>query len=224
LNGADLIERVRRVLKDSESDTIKGEFWSDDEITLCLNEAQNAFINFCLKNNLLYFLTGLSTLSIQNTNTTLPTNYLHIWSSKVSTGDGVFKIAKIYNGGDSYNFIWVKHVAASVIKDKIYFTFMANTTTTQGKMYYFRYPTPILKNAIFVSDFADYIYYDIICEHAAVMASIKGIQTQRDFKKNKRYLQEIVLYPTNIANYIQNMDVATATQKKEMALAGQNQQ
>jgi len=60
MNGDVLANRVRLILRDTQSPADQGLFWSDMEIALALNNAQAIFVNASLRLGLSYLLAGLN--------------------------------------------------------------------------------------------------------------------------------------------------------------------
>lgn len=109
--GDNLVVRVREILRDVQTITHQGEFWSDAEIRLALNTARDTFINTCLRLKLDYMLSGLLTTTgtvtpITNVNDPnylggwigLPSDYLHYVSGRVADSEDNLYLARLYLG------------------------------------------------------------------------------------------------------------------------------
>lgn len=185
-----LITRVRLFLKDITSDSIKGEFWSDDEIELSLNVSQDIYVNYCIANDKQYLLNTLIRNSGFTTGaldlTSLQDSYLHYMSAQIGGTAGTVKMAQIYLGGTGWGFLNADHLAAVIIRNTC--TFYENRLSSNGVLYYYKVPAVITTDTndaeYAVQDFEDFVYNDIISKHAAVMCGMKETQTQREFKEN----------------------------------------
>ena len=225
MNGDALIVRVRRVLKDVATNVSQGEFWADREIILALNAAQDSFCDFALNNNLHYMLAGLATNSqfmTSQRNYTFDPEYMHYISARVGTYNNE-KPARIYLGGEGFYYEHTHHKACSIIGNDIYFIDGNQTVPRDGEGFLFYYKRPSYIGATSLGhnpnqpiagitprtdfatiDFEDFIYNDIIANHAAVIAGLKETTNQRDFKKQKRRLTDLVANPEIYANYVRD--------------------
>lgn len=204
MDGNSLIRKVRVALQDIQTDWIQGEFWSDDEILLALNSAQDVFINSCLRNGRHEFLSGLvSWTPFWSSPHNLPDDYLHYISGKVGTYNTAdsLKMARTYLGGIGYSFFYTVHDAVFILGNQVWFK---RGVDKSGILCYWRRPLQIT-NGIFASDFKDDVYYNYIVGHATVLCGLKEIQTAREYKTTKRELQELVNYPSRIDNYIKDV-------------------
>ena len=88
MNGDNLALTIRDILKDTQSPVQQGSFWSDWEIYLALNAAQESFLNTCINHK---FKNCLNTLITQTTpaqtvDITLlanPNRYMHYASANI---------------------------------------------------------------------------------------------------------------------------------------------
>ena len=223
MNGDALVARVRQVLKDVETDTEKGQFWDIREIVLALNEAQNIFIDYCLRNDHRQYLNGLKAETVFTTSTTMPSDYLHYMSAKTGIDEDNLKMARVYLGGEGAVYRYVHHNAAVILGEIFYFIDGTNVDAN-GVLYYYKRPAKIYSTELgqmgpFDSgavvyddrqDFEDYVYNDIIALHAAVIIGRKEVQTQRELKKTKRLVEEIVVQPKVFAHYARIVDSPVA--------------
>lgn len=221
MNGDNLIARTRRILRDVVSDTMQGEFWNDETIRLALNTAQDIFINTCLRVGIVDNLSGLFTNTGYIASGTLPADYLHYASAKVGDNEADARISKVYLGGDGSAMFYSLHDATLIIQDTI--TFIRNGTAGNGILYYYKYPSYIGATSLGdagradfdVMDFEPFIYNDILANHASVLLGFKEVQTQRDYKKNKQYMQDMFTYPMRINNYTNSKDISIVAPKEQ---------
>jgi hypothetical protein len=231
MNGSGLVSKVRTILKDIGTDPDvslltnphgpnQGRFWQDSEIILALNSAQDIFINYCIQKEKHHFLTEL----IRNTglvNSGEPfvftDPYFHYLSGVVGAGD--LKTARIYLGGEGFSYNNVLHWAIAIIGNNLYF--IENGNLSQGILYYYTYPVAIA-SATVLHNFDDYVYTNLIANYAAIILGMKEIQGQRDFKKYKRYLEEISSQPETFAWYVENNDLSIGKVIQRLQNAQQN--
>lgn len=206
MNGDALVARVRRILKDVADDTNQGEFWDLREIIIALNVAQDILLNYCIRNKRYEHIKGLVTnTGIVSDDTTLPLDYLHYASAQVGDDVASLRTARIYDGGYVDNYINVAHDAAFIFNDTLYFR--SGGSASNGQLWYYRRPsyisstTPPFNIELTSNDFPSYTYRDIIAVHASILLAIKEIQTQRDFKKNRRVFEDFILTPPMAAKY-----------------------
>lgn len=216
MTGSELIFKIRKILKDQEDSWVKGEFWSDEEILLCLNAAQDNFVNYCLLSDNGYLLNGLVSATLHEAVTsipvtTVPSNYLHYISGQIGEDPLSLKTAKVYLGGDGIPFRYSNYNSGVIIINN-QLMFIDNGVVGKGVLYYYKRPSVITKTS-FQDSFDKYVYMDIIANNAAVIAGIKEIQTQRDYKKSKRVMQELMSNPVKYANYISNNEISTTIAK-----------
>ena len=194
MTGSELIFKVRKILRDQEDPWLKGEFWSDEEILLCLNAAQDNLVNYCLVSGNGYLLNGLTSATQHESITsipvtTVPIDYLHYISGQVGEDPSSLKTAKVYLGGDAIPFRYSNYNnAVVIINDQL--LFIDNGVIGKGVLHYYRRPSSIVKTA-FQDSFDRYVYTDIIANNASVIAGMKEIQTQRDYKKLKRVMKAV---------------------------------
>jgi hypothetical protein len=236
MNGDALISTARRILRDEESSTQQGLEWSDREIILALNAAQHVFINFCIRNRHYYLLAPLLTESrLFNPATDgdpidLGTHvqftekpFLHYSSAYVGAQQ---RIARFYYGGELDSMLHVNHSFSGLIKDSLYFR--DGGAVSEGVLNYYKKPSYIGATSLgdnaradfTVKDFDDFIYTDIIVNHACVLLGIKEVQTQREFKKENKTISNMALYPSGIANYISDSEAPDfVTKQKQIQMA-----
>jgi len=223
MNGDSLITRVRRVLKDEATNVAQGNFWSDREIILAINAAQSIFIKHALELELHYLLAQLVRKTVYSTSATnyvfSPECFSYI-SAQVGDIDNL-KPARIYMGGDGMYYENTHHKAVILIGKDVYFIDGAYTDPKNGwgVLHYYTYPSyigatslgdnpsapipPIVPKTDWYSiDFEDWVYNDVIANHAAVICGLKETTNQRDFKKYKRVMGEMMMNPGIYANHI----------------------
>lgn len=214
-----LAERVRQILRDEETVYAQGQFWDIRHISLALNSAQNIFLNFCIRNSIWQLLSSLYTNTGFIPSGTLPSDYLHCASAKVGTTEENLVTAKLYLGGKGYNYRFVKDDAAIILLENLYF--VRNGSPASGILYYYKKPSYIgleelgdyTRSDFDIIDFHAFIYEDIITNQAAVLLSFKEIQTQRDFKRQKKWLTEMALQPKSLLHYLRNEDLGVETNR-----------
>ena len=217
MNATGPIQRVRNILRDNQNIVRKGEFWDTErEIVPVLNACQDIFLNYCLRNNMPYMLKGLITTTAFGVSGALPADYLHYISGMVGLIETTLKTARIYLGGEGDYYRYVAHKAVIIIGSNLYFT-DGSLPAPKGILTYYRRPSRITTDTAspdyLLQEFEDNIYYDIIVNQAAVILALKETQTQREFKKARRVLQNIVLYPAGITAY--NVDYDKAVEVKQ---------
>lgn len=216
MTGSILLNRVRRLLKDVQSDTEKGEFWSDSEIYLALNNAQLSYASYLIKAGQYHQVAGLLTNTPISAGGTLPADYFMYASAYVDNAGDIYprKIAKIYIGGEAWSFRFVKDTSCWIIGDNYGFVDSANYDTAQGVLYYYSYPSTIIAGN-FNDDFAVNQYTDVIVHIAAIYLSMKEPQTQRDFKRFMATIKDIntTFVFEDIVYYVVNYDVSQFYQR-----------
>jgi len=222
MNGDVLANRVRLILRDTQSPADQGLFWSDMEIALALNNAQAIFVNASLRLGLSYLLAGLNVTTgfVTPPDTgwiPLPDNYLHYVSAMVGT-DQFQVVARVYQGATAEVFR-NSNVAGVFIVGNQYRGILGNDTNTGVILNYFRKPSYIGLTSLGdninrpdfnVQDFDMYIYTDIIATHAAVLLGFKEIQTQRDFKFMKHIFSYYSIFPKRLVSLLKDLDIAKA--------------
>ena len=219
--GTQLIARVRRLLKDVEDDTHKGEFWDDREVLLALNASQDVLINICLKNNYGNILHGL----IKNTGNIatggLPADYCHVINGMVGANAGSQRMARVYIGGECEVYRCAKSDAVLINGVNIYF--INSGVQGRGMLTYYKYPSKIdnaagLGTDLNDIDFEEWVYNDLITIHAAVLLGMKEVQTQREFKMEKRMGQDISVQPDVWVTYPKNRDITFLMEQRLQAM------
>lgn len=226
MNGDNLARRVRAILRDETSDTVKGEFWRDEEILLSLNAAQDVFVDFCLRGQRRDLIKGLiksspyQTAGTTDSLLTVAADYLMYSSAQVGPGAGQLRMSRVYLGGEGYDYLYVNHDATVILGNDIYFIDDGDPQGG-GVLHYYKQPSYIglseyndptdpgatdPRADFTVQDFDDYIYYDLMAIHASVMLGAKEPTTQRDFKNYSSVVSQIVLYPQYVNNYVDNYE------------------
>ena len=123
MNGDNLAVRVRELLRDVTSVTHQGEFWSDKEIKRALNSAQDIFVNACLRGELYYLLSGLSTTLFYPAVVPpvirwrpIPTDYLH-YISAMTNDDELSYMARVYLGASVHVYENTWHNAVFILRN-----------------------------------------------------------------------------------------------------------
>lgn len=201
MNGDLLIERVRDILQDKESATVLGEFYHDLEIVLSLNAAQDFIVNFCVRTQFHYYLNGLiKTTAYLTSPTTLPSDYLH-GISAISGAEISLHPARLYIGGLGYTYMGVDHNSCIILNNQLYF--LEGGVHSGGKLIYYKKPSYIGATSLGLDvaadfndkDFYDFIYNDIFVQNACVLLGLKEPQTQREYKKIKKVMKELLTQP-----------------------------
>ena len=184
----------------------KGHFWSDRLIYLCLDMAQNILFNQALKAKDEVVLNGLySSLSITGI-TQVPADFgWYITGTVYPLGGYAENIARIYIGGESEQYRTVRHYAIYIIGDNITARWM-NDYPANGRLAYWRRPTPITQAGQALSDWEDTIYNDWIVVQACVLLGMMETQTAREYKNLKVTQQKFIVSPKKFVNYIENRE------------------
>jgi len=213
MDSAQMRSHVRNILRDVQSDYLLGEFWDDREVWLALNVSQDLFVNYCLtavdKQHLLQGLVR-DTGYVTAINAALPSDYLHYISAKIGPTLNSQKIARVYLGGEAYEYQNVSHTAALITNNT--YTMIYDGAYTNGTLYYYKYPSYI--GLAVLGDFDDYIYINYIASQAAVLLAVKEVYNQRDLKTIMKYYNELVKQPQAYANYPINNDVPATIIRK----------
>lgn len=233
MNGNQLIVEVRNILRDplnavtSQPASTRvtpafnvpsrlGSFWSDAEIILALNSAQDIFVNYCLNKKLYFYLdylfTSVQNNLVSNNPLALPSDYLHYASGSIGVIDEPTQLAQIHIGGDTDKYLWTMHDHISIIEEWIYF--IQNGAFGTGILFYYKQPSYIgatsLGDALRVdfndTNFEDYVYNDIFVNHASVILGAKDTWSKRDASEIKGVNFNYLLYPKRIENYIEQND------------------
>lgn len=202
----DLVQLVRRLLKDEESAWSKGTFFSDNEIFAVLNAVQQNFIELCLatknKTMLSYLIQHLDYNAVT---TTLPTNYFAFASAICkadefnqanSTTEEVWKMAKFYEGGEAYVYSDVKHTYCKLVSDTI--QFYDNGVRCKGRLTYYRRPEVISSAVTTLYDFPEWVYTEIIAPHTIVVLGLKEIQGKRELLTWKGLQEKLMGIPPTL--------------------------
>lgn len=210
MTGNDAILYVRQILRDIESPTKQGQFWHDNEILLCLNIAQNCYVHASLSANLHSLLTSLivQTTPFQATNISgLPIPYLHFVSGNILGTPN--RLVSVYTGEESIPYKNVSHDALIIHGDTL--TFYRNgqpiSGTVFGVMYYYRYPNPIIDNAVNMADFTRDVYRGAICRHAATLLGTKETVNQRELKDKQQTRLYNSLVPADLVHKFGDIDL-----------------
>lgn len=205
--GQELVNRVRYLLRDVESDTVQGKFWEDNIILHILNESQWVFINHASRENPA-LLTSLHTATPYQTYTpgvdiTLPPEYFHYASAQVGDDDQRLRPAKVYLGGSGIAVLTTKTDSVIIWKDIVYF--VNKGQLGGGKLFYYRYPNRIVLMD-FEPSFYDDVYNNLLVRHTVAILGMKETQTQRDFKNRQAQLKDMLIRPGTIAGYYEDKD------------------
>lgn len=232
MNGDGLAVRVREILRDVQTIVHQGEFWSDREIRLALNQSQAQFINIALRLKLDYLLAGLHSTTGYVTPVTdatdpnylggwiaLPNDYLHYVSGMVGYEDNLF-LARLYLGATAEVYRNTQQAGIFIINN-LYRGILRNDVETGVVLNYFRQPyyigltsmgdnpavTPVTGRTDFLlQDFDDYVYNDIIVGHAAVILGMKETQTQREFKIKKQIFSHYSIFPKRLISLLNDVE------------------
>lgn len=208
--GQTLIDKTRVILRDrgrnnlaplgDTMNSVSGQFWSDYEVLVCLNIAQDYVINraILLKDTALLqmlivqgvYQTAPSNPLIPHLN--LPNDYLQYIDGKVGSAPN-YHIARIYLCGDAIPFLHAKHDAIYILRDTIIYNNMGNYNVG-GILNYYKRPTKIVQGE-FENSFVNKVYYDYIVRYGAALLSTKEIHTQRDYKNYRGVIDEMRVKP-----------------------------
>jgi len=216
MNGDLLANKVRRIIRDFNTSTRSGLFWSDNEIRLALNIAQDSFVNFCIDNNLFYYFRKLIRQYEADTSlapSSLPDNFMAYSSALVyDNAEKVppSKLAQIHVGGDADKYRWISHDGCFIINQDIAFT--SNGVGTCGVLFYYKYPSfigltslndHINRSDFSVVDFDQFIYDNIISYHASVILGMKETKNKRNVLIDRHLLESLI----NVTDYTENHQV-----------------
>ncbi len=207
MDARPLIRRARLILEDNVSDVKKGIFWSDYEIVLALNAAQNMFVAYCVRNKLHNHIQGLyKNTNYLNNNDPLPNDYMHGVSALIGINENNLEATRLYYGGEAeiyrYN---VTQSMCGIIGNII--LFYIRGTPAGGILNYYRKPTYLnFINPSNVMDFNEEIYFNTIAVLAARILGIKETQNTRDIKRHVKMKISTDKHPLNIANYVKIYD------------------
>lgn len=184
----------------------KGHFWSDRLIYLCLDMAQNILFNQALKAKDEVLLNGLfSSLSITG-DTQVPADFGWYITGAVYPLNGFQEnMARIYVGGEAEMYRHVSHFAIYLIGDSITSRWLTQYPAN-GRMLYYRRPTPITQANQNLSDWEDTVYNDWIVVQACVLLGMMETQTMREYKNLKVIQQKFIVSPKKFVNYIENRE------------------
>lgn len=214
--GQTLINRIRQMLRDPDDNSVtsvtRGVFWTDNEILAVLNACQYSFINFCLSQNYYKDLHLLMTnVGLSGQWDTLPTDYLHYQSARVSKFS--FDVpAKIYLGGDGVGYLGSDLEAMIIIGNRV--SVRVGRNFGLGTLFYYKRPSQITIGS-FIDSFKPDIYR-LISDYTITVLGMKEIQTSRDLKMKKKLVEELAMQPMVFANYIQDKE-SIIKPKKEQA-------
>ena len=218
MNGDNLALKIRDILKDTPSMVQQGTFWSDWEIYLALNAAQESFLNSCIIHKLHNCLNTLIAQTIPATTIDLslitnPNRYMHYVSANIVGEPN--RLARIYLGNEGHVFRNVDHDFC-YIENNIA-SFFSRGIATNGILYYYRYPSRIELTSVQGTpntniDFPAE-YYDIIALHASVILGLKETQTQRDIKNKQQVKAKVLMTPSDLIHRIADVDMTVFPSK-----------
>ena len=209
MTGTLLIDKVRNLLKDGgvnlleqvgpTTNNIAGQFWTDYEILLSLNIAQDYVLNRSILSGdreilaMLHRTTGYIFNNGRRliNGTTLPNDYLTYINALVGMTAATQRLARIYEGGECLAYINAKHDAVFLHGNTVAFSVGGNYNGG-GTLFYYCRPTNIVEGD-FNNSFPNEIYYNVIARYAASILGTKEIHTQRDYK-NWKYTQDAIQY------------------------------
>lgn len=190
MTGNYLLNIVRRHLKDLPTGTEQGEFWSNDEIRLVVNIAQDIVTNNALimdNDKILEHLLRATEYEAAFAGVALPSTYLHYYSAQVQQG-GRYMPASIYQGGEVPLYQNVEAGICLIWADTVHFK--SGGSPADGWLYWYERPDAIVFNDDEMTSFTEEIYYDYIIPVAEYFLGMKEPQTQRELKLKMRALQE----------------------------------
>jgi len=203
--GTELLTRMRRILRDVETDTVKGEFWHDAELMFALNAAQSLYVNYCIRKKDEESLSGLLESNIYTASPSqLPDDYLHYSSAQVGTYPNL-KVSKLYLGGNACPYLNVSHTATFILGDNIYF--WNSDYYDAGILYYYKQPSAITVQPVSLQDFPEFIYKDVILNRAVFLIGMKETQTQREFKKMKEEKIRTATSPKEFLYFVEDFEL-----------------
>ena len=184
----------------------KGQYWSDRLILLMLDTAQNILLNQALAVKDEVLLNGLFSESSFTANATLPNDFAWYIGGVAYPPNGFNeRISRIYVGGEAEQYRNVRHYAVYLIGNSISSRWLA-TYPSNGRLTYWRRPTPINQLGLNLTDFEDEIYNDWIVVQACVLLGMAETQTQREYKNLQVVKQKFMINPKKFVNYIENRE------------------
>ena len=233
MNGDKLALRIRNILRDEPTYTDQGVFWSDREIGLSLNLAQDAMFSFFIKNKAYTPLYKLQSVMTSNSAkvVNLPTDYAQYISAQVSPSaisgrriDSVssykrsllvtqnLKNAQIYIGEETAPYFNVDHSAVYIIGNQLYVRDF-HVENPSVNFYYWKYPSKIGLTSLQDNSRSDFNtvsfnsnIYDIIVELASVFLSTKEPQTLRDVGFYKQVADQLGISITDTSSFVVGSD------------------
>ena len=212
MTGNYLLNMIRRHLKDLPTATEQGEFWSDDEIRLVVNIAQDIVLNNSLvldNDKVLEHLLRATYYEATFGPVALPDTYLHYYSAQTKQG-GRFMPASIYTGGEVPLYKDVEAGVCLIWGNTIHFKSAGNIE--EGWLYWYERPEEIVFNDEELESFTEEVYYDYILPIAEYFLGMKEPQTQRELKLKARSLVSWSLGTKALTNFKRSDDQYLVTQ------------
>mgnify|MGYP006967013289 CR=1 FL=1 len=195
------------MLRDVESDTVKGTFWTDGIILKMLNETQLVFINHASRENpVLLDSLYQSTAYLPYTpgqDILLPGTYFHYASAEVGPDEDNLEFARTYLGGSGVAVLTTKINTCFIYRNIIYF--VNNGVRSGGILHYYKYPS-VISIADFEPSFYDDVYDALIVRHTTAVLGMKEVQSQRDYKNRQAQLRNMLIRPGVIQKYVDDKD------------------
>lgn len=207
MTGNELRLRIRRHLRDVETATEQGEFWSDEELLNVVNHVQHHIVDKAIESkvqDVLYNLMAYGDFpAAQFGNHQLPTDYVHYASAQAEQA-GQYYPCSIYLGGRVILFNNTRNAKCTIFNDEL--NFLYDGSGVAGRLYYYRKPDDITFNDNELNTFGDEIYRNLIYLASTVLLGMKETQTQREFKTKQRELREWLFGTDYLPSYLISED------------------
>jgi hypothetical protein len=214
MTGQQLIDLMRQNLRDtgafSPDSALQGQFWSDYELLLFLNMAQDTVLDNALVYNNEYILSHLHAATTQQglgdtDPVDLPNDYMHYQSAVVEWDESYLSMAKLYMGGEGEYYRDTQQHMAWIDRDVV--KFYSNGVPVRGILYYYKYPAEITIGD-FNETFGIDVYNNLIVKQALVFAGLKEPQTQREFKNYIDARNTSLIIDPKLFNYIEHRELS----------------
>lgn len=202
----DVIRIVRKGLKDVETDTQKGQFYSDTEITFAIRQAINTYFDYAIKMRLHGELRGLIRGVSPTRTPVLPNDFGWIISGRVGPDENNLFMAQIFINGQAYDNIDTNKAAILIINNQVIFRYR-NIINPWGEFYYYKQPEQFPDNpdADYSLEFPLYVFDNAIIPFAMILLGFKETQNSRNYKTFKRFVEALIMgKPEGLFNITQN--------------------
>jgi len=197
MNGNQIRDRIRNILRDKQTQIQKGEYWSDSDILLFVNESLLRVTDYLVKNKKRGALSRLVRSQVYNVaserpggldrSLLLPSDYFHWISSDIKPdGESRFRTARTYIGGKAVPYLDVRHYAVIIYGNMVFYSAPVFNFAGDIRLHYYKVPDAIAFDNAVLNEYTDDIYYMIV-NVAVEMLGRKEVYQQRDIMKIKRF-------------------------------------